>query len=505
MPAKKTSTKKEESILSPKAQAVANLFQFTRSSGTQQIIVVSESEVEGTYHPPMIIQRQISEEAKRRPWDLRIAPASSARTSEERAAEYLTYYSKWFKASFGGDSWTPKGQPIGVEVTASDIIEAGSGKAPQAMISRFAAISKLLEEGETDHITVTPDAMHTGIVDSIKNLDKGGEQTSYMFDSSKVATEHAAAVLGSFGFNSSIEHQKAAAAFIHDRGRISVRASAKVAVNQEALDALSEADEWYPRPNGDKYYTRKWGEHDDILVMRKAREAGSFVFLRSAPGTGKTALTEAAFGEDMYTLIGTGDTEVADLVGGYVQMPDGTFAWHHGPLVKAITEGKTFFIDEIGLIDPKVLAVVYGLMDGRKTLDVPANPSLGTLHVQPGFFVVAATNPKAPGVRLSEALLSRFTVHVEMTTDWGLARKLGVPDEIVTVAKNLAGIVEKGEITWAPQMRELLGYRDTARNFGEPFAIANLLALAPESDRPVVADKFSRGIGAQVLPAKIAN
>lgn len=343
------------------------------------------------------------------------------------------------------------------------------------------------------------------VLDAVKKVDTAGEQTAFMYDAKKVPVDLAEAIVGAFGFDGSPDFQKSAAAFVHDRGRISVRASAKVAVDQTALDALSDSDEWYLRPNQDKYYTRKWGDHSDVLVMRKSREVGQFVFLRSAPGTGKTALTEAAFGDDMYTLIGSGDTEAGDLLGGYVQMPDGTFAWHHGPLVKAVTEGKVFFIDEVGLIDPKVLSIVYGLMDGRKTLDVPANPSLGTLHVSPGFFIVSATNPKAPGVRLSEALLSRHLVHVEMTTDWALARKLGVPDEIVTASKNLYQRVEKGEITWAPQFRELLGYRDNARVFGEDFAVNNLLALAPEGDRSVVADAFSRVLGRSVFPARIAN
>ena len=41
-------------------------------------------------------------------------------------------------------------------------------------------------------------------------------------------------------------------------------------------------------------------------------------------------------------------------------------------------------------------------------------------------------------INLSEALLSWFTIHVEMTTDWDLARTLGVPPKIVTVAQNLS-------------------------------------------------------------------
>ncbi len=343
------------------------------------------------------------------------------------------------------------------------------------------------------------------IIKAVKSADKAGEQTAFFYDPKKVPADVAGAILGAFGFNGSPIYQAEAAKFIHDQGRISVRASAKVVVDQKALDELSNAEEWYPRPNGDKYFTRMWGDHHDVLVMRKAREVGQFVFLRSAPGTGKTALTEAAYGDDAITLIGSGDTEAGDFLGQWVQMPDGSYAWHNGPLVRAMVEGKVLFIDEVGLIDPKVLSIVYPLMDGRKTIDVGANPSLGTVVAQPGFFIVSATNPKAPGVRLSEALLSRHLLHVEMTTDWALARKLGVPDEIVTTAKNLDGLVRKGEITWAPQMRELLGYRDNARVFGEGFAISNLLALAPESDRDVVADKFSRSIGSQVMPAKIAN
>lgn len=343
------------------------------------------------------------------------------------------------------------------------------------------------------------------ILDQVKAADAAGEQTAFIYDAKKVPTDLAAAIVGSFGFNGSPDFQKAAVKFIHDRGRISVRASVKIGVDQKALDALSEADEWYVRPNGDKYYTRKWGEHDDILVMRKAREVSAFVFLRSAPGTGKTALTEAAYNGQVYTLIGSGDTEVGDFLGQWVQMPDGSYAWHNGPLTKAMIEGAVFFIDEVGLIDPKVLSIVYPLMDGRKTLEIGANPSLGTIEAKDGFFIVSATNPKAPGVRLSEALLSRHLLHVEMTTDWALARKLGVPDEIVVTSKNLSQKVDKGELTWAPQMRELLGYRDNARAFGEEFAVNNLLALAPESDRAPVADAFSRGIGRPVFPARIAN
>jgi hypothetical protein len=291
------------------------------------------------------------------------------------------------------------------------------------------------------------------------------------------------------------------------------RAPRKRAIDNAVAVENMEGEEAYLRPNGSKYFGRKWGMHSDVLTLRKAREATAKVFagsagspmfalLYGAPGCGKTALVEAAY-SDVYTLMGTGDTEVADMIGGYVQTPAGGFEWVDGDLVKAAETGGVYFIDEIGLIDPKVLSIVYGLMDGRRELTITANPERGTIKAHPEFFVVAATNPNAPGVRLSEALLSRFTLQVEMTTDWGLARKMGVPTALVTVAQNLAKKQLAREVSWSPQFRELIAFRDIAETFGTDFAIANLLAASPELDRPIVADVLTRAYAVECKPAKI--
>lgn len=288
------------------------------------------------------------------------------------------------------------------------------------------------------------------------------------------------------------------------RGRSGTKLDGKDAVGTTAESGdLSGADKKYPRPNGDDYWTRKWGEYDDVLVLRKARENNQFVLFYGAPGCGKTALVEAAFGDDLVTVLGSGDTEVADLVGGYTQTEGGKWVWTDGPLLIAAEQGRPLLLDEVGLIDPKVLSIVYGLMDGRREYTVTANPERGTVKAAEGFYVIGATNPNAPGVRLSEALLSRFVVQVEMTTDWALTKKLGVSSNIVTAAQNLAKKQSSGEVSWAPQFRELLAFRDLEKTFGTKWAVQNLLAAAPEIDRPVVADVISRIYGESILPARI--
>ena len=210
------------------------------------------------------------------------------------------------------------------------------------------------------------------------------------------------------------------------------------------------------RPNGERYKVRKLDGTADVQVIRDARPDREHVFLFGEPGTGKTALVDAAFGTDLVTMLGTEDTEVSDFIGGYTMRGGGSYGWTDGALVEAMERGVPLFVDEIGVIAPKVLTTLFSVMDGRDEIRITANPDRGIVKAQPGFMVLAATNPHAPGVRLSEALLSRFDMHLEVGTDYAMCRELGVPDALVTAAENLDTRRKTGEIGWAPQMRELL-------------------------------------------------
>jgi MoxR-like ATPases len=252
------------------------------------------------------------------------------------------------------------------------------------------------------------------------------------------------------------------------------------------------------RPNGTEYHIRKFGDHDDVAALRDAREHGLPIMAYGPPGTGKTALIEAAYavdGKKVYTVQGTGDTETADFVGSFTQLPGGAFEWNDGPMLRAMEEGAVLYIDEIALIDPKVMAVAYSVMDGRGEYAVTQNPERGIVTAAEGFYIASACNPNAPGARLSEAIVSRFLLQFEVTTDYALAKKLGVPAKLVTAAQNLQRKYDSGEVGWAPQLRECIAFRDVAKVLGEEVALRNVIAGAPEIDRPVVQDVLQRTYG----------
>lgn len=252
------------------------------------------------------------------------------------------------------------------------------------------------------------------------------------------------------------------------------------------------------RPNGQLYHPRTLSGFPDVTALAKLRDAGVAALMYGPPGTGKTSVIEAAFG-DLITIQGDGDTTVADIVGEYTQTPDGKFVFVHGPLVRAMREGRTLFIDDATLIPPTVLAVVYPAMDGRRQIIIKANGG-ETIDAVPGFYVVAGHNPGVHGAVLTDALASRFSVQIQVSTDYDLATQLKIDKRAVAVARNLATRQTTGEIGWVPQLRELLAFQKIADVLGTEAAAGNLIGTAPEEDRDIVATAVRAAFGKTVAP-----
>jgi len=130
-------------------------------------------------------------------------------------------------------------------------------------------------------------------------------------------------------------------------------------------------------------------------------------------------------------------------------------------------------------------------MDGRREITVKAHKG-EVITAAAGFYVIAGHNPGVHGAILTEALSSRFSVQVKVSTDYDLAHALKIDSRAIKAARDLAGRQASGEIGWAPQLRELLAYAKVAVVLGEPAAIANLVGIAPEEDRDAVAEAVGK-------------
>ncbi|MEY9969278.1 nitric oxide reductase NorQ protein [Streptacidiphilus sp. MAP12-16] len=250
------------------------------------------------------------------------------------------------------------------------------------------------------------------------------------------------------------------------------------------------------RPGGQHYHPRALAGLPDVEALRRLRQAGVPVLLYGPPGTGKTSLVEAAF-EDLVTVAGDGDTTVGDLVGEYTQDEHGGYEFIYGPLVTAMQEGRALLLDDVTLVSPKVLAALYPAMDGRCQIQVKAHKG-ETVTATDGFYVVAGHNPGVHGAVLTEALASRFSVQIQVGSDYDLARALKIDARAVRIARHIAAREQAGDLGWAPQLRELIAFQKIADVLGPEAAFANLVGIAPIEDRDQVAEIVAKATGKPV-------
>ncbi|MDN5894440.1 MAG: AAA family ATPase [Nocardioides sp.] len=264
------------------------------------------------------------------------------------------------------------------------------------------------------------------------------------------------------------------------------------------------------RPNGETYLPRDLGGHTDVAALRALRPADLYPLLAGEPGTGKTALADASF-PDLIMMQCHGDMTVSSLVGTHLPTPDGGWVWHDGPLTRSMREGRPLCLDEVDKMPDEVSSVLHAAMDGRKTLQIDDRPDTEPVTAAEGFFVIAAYNPDSLGGKgLTEAMLSRFTVQIEVTTDYAAARSLGVPGDFVTIAENLTTKATEaraagGRGVWAPQMRELLAAKRLIdAGLGATFAAGSMVAQCPwPEDLDEVLTVARQVTGTEVQPLRL--
>lgn len=179
-----------------------------------------------------------------------------------------------------------------------------------------------------------------------------------------------------------------------------------------------QSEQFLPRTN---YFTRFIGREPELRLITAAWIAGDFSLPMSPlligdPGVGKNRLIyELAqkTGSQLYIFQGHEDVTSEDLACSvrFSDQSSTVMDYMLSPLVTAMINGGICFIDEIGKIRPRALALLVSVLDERRYID---STLLGErIHAHPGFRFVAATNTSDLNL-LPEFIISRMRPQINI-------------------------------------------------------------------------------------------
>jgi MoxR-like ATPase len=235
------------------------------------------------------------------------------------------------------------------------------------------------------------------------------------------------------------------------------------------------------RTNGDllkvyeckNYIQRKFGETNDIEIIKFARNKGYNVLLIGDTGTGKThaiRFVAKQLGLPYKRINLDGMITVEDLIGEYKPTEDKHFTWKDGVLTKFVKNGGIFVCDEINSAPADILFLLHSLLDDERQIVIRQHEG-EVIKAHKDFFFIATMNPDYEGTKpMNEALKDRFHIILNYDYDNKIEGKLVENKKLIELANKLREMYRKREIETPVSTRQLIQYEENEKHFGTKLA-----------------------------------
>jgi MoxR-like ATPase len=243
-------------------------------------------------------------------------------------------------------------------------------------------------------------------------------------------------------------------------------------------------------PQRDRRYVPRHiygGITSDLEVIKKVYETRRNLLLEGPTGAGKTHAIRhicAELGLPYIRIPLSADAQKEDLVGQFVPMSDGTFAWSDGLLTQACRYGGVVVLDELNACPPDITTALHQVLDDERRLSLTSKDG-EVIELHPDTWIVATMNPPDyNGVSdMNQAFDNRFQCRILYEYDEGVEKVLIRHERLLRLARTLR---LSRDITTPVSTRGLMAYMENLRTFGLDAAKDMFLAGFKPTERRAV-------------------
>lgn len=245
----------------------------------------------------------------------------------------------------------------------------------------------------------------------------------------------------------------------------------------------------------DTYVSREIHGVVDMDLIRIIHEQKHNLMLAGPTGAAKTSFVyayAASIGMPVVNVACNGGVDVRQLIGGWTPQAGGGFDFSPGDLVLGVQHGAIILLNELNFMPAKIAAVVFGLLDRRRTVYIPdargsSFPTVVEAH--PKTLIVADYNPGYQGTRpLNEALANRFAHKVSWGYEHDIEEALLNSAALLEMAEKLRGRIDNGDLTTPVPTNALIEFEVNcfAEGLSFQYAVGNFVARFQLDEQAVV-------------------